>query len=144
MNGVQLSLLVPSQGQAGFIKFSVVLRFGLTVSDAVIAAVRPGVRLADLTRIAYATIPDDEEPHMQTPSWFGHHIGLSAGDPALPDEPLAAGMVFTVEPWYYNHDLEIAVFVEDVVLVTDDGAEVLTRTLPRTPEEIERWMMENR
>ena len=81
---------------------------------------------------------------MQTPSFFGHHIGMAAGDPALVNEPLSAGMVFTVEPWYYNHDLEIAVFVEDVVLVTDDGAEVLTRTLPRTPEEIERWMMENR
>jgi Xaa-Pro aminopeptidase len=46
-------------------------------------------------------------------------------------------MVFTVEPWYYNHDLQIAVFVEDVVVVTDDGVEVLTRDLARTPEELE-------
>ena len=53
------------------------------------------------------------------------------------DEPLVPGMVFTVEPWYYNHDLEIAVFVEDMVLVTEDGAEVLTSALPRTPEELE-------
>jgi Xaa-Pro aminopeptidase len=74
---------------------------------------------------------------MQTPSFFGHHIGLSTGDPALIDEPLQVGMVFTVEPWYYNHDLQIAVFVEDVVVVTDDGVEVLTRGLARTPEELE-------
>ena len=45
---------------------------------------------------------DHEEPYMQTASFFGHHIGLSVGDPALLDEPLASGMVFTVEPWYNN------------------------------------------
>ena len=46
-------------------------------------------------------------------------------------------MIFTVEPWYYNHDTELAVFVEDEVLVTENGAEVLTTLLPRTPEELE-------
>ena len=46
-------------------------------------------------------------------------------------------MVFTVEPWYYNHDLQISVFVEDVILVTEDGAEVLTARLGRSPEELE-------
>ena len=46
---------------------------------------------------------------MQTAAFFGHHIGLSAGDPALLDEPLA----------------------------TEDGAEVLTAVLPRTPEGLE-------
>jgi Xaa-Pro aminopeptidase len=53
-------------------------------------------------------------------------------------------MVFTVEPWYYNHDAEIAVFVEDDVLVTATGAEVLTASLPRTPEDLERLVGVNR
>jgi len=45
-----------------------------------------------------------------------------------------ARMTFpAVEPWYYNHDTELAVFVEAEVLVTADGAEVLTTLLPRTP-----------
>lgn len=121
--------------------FTEVQREKLMVStraaDAVIGAVRPGITFAELTNVAYAAIPDEEEPYMQTPSYFGHHIGLNAGDPALLGEPLRPGMVFTVEPWYYNHDLEIAVFVEDVVLVTEDGAEVLTRALPRSPEALE-------
>jgi len=107
------------------------------VSDQVAAAVRPGTTLAELTRVAYEAIPDDEEPYMQTPSYFGHHIGLSSGDPALPDEPLAPGMVFTIEPWYYNHELGVSVFVEDVVLVTEEGAEVLTAGLPRSTRELE-------
>ena len=106
-------------------------------ADAIIAAIKPGVTFAELTRIAYEAIPDSEEQYMQTPSFFGHHIGMNAGDPALIDVPLEAGMIFTVEPWYYNHDLEIAVFVEDVVLVTEDGVEVLTRNLARTPEALE-------
>ena len=122
--------------------FTEVQREKLMVStraaEAIIAAVRPGVTLRDLTAVAYAAIPDHEEAHMQTPSFFGHHIGLSAGDPALLDEPLAPGMIFTIEPWYYNHELGVAVFVEEVVLVTEDGVEVLTSGLPRAPEELER------
>ena len=106
-------------------------------TEAVIAAVRPGVTLRELTQVAYDAIPDEEERYMQTPSFFGHHIGLSAGDPALLDEPLAPGMVFTIEPWYYNHDLGVSVFVEEVLLVTEDGAEVLTDALPRDPNVLE-------
>jgi Xaa-Pro aminopeptidase len=113
------------------------LELSTRIADAIIAAIRPGVTFRELTRIAYEAIPDHEERHMQTPFFFGHHIGMNAGDPALPDEPLQAGMVFTVEPWYYNHELQIAVFVEDVVRVTDDGVEVLTRGLARTPEALE-------
>ncbi len=106
-------------------------------AEAVIAAVRPGATLRELTRVAYDAIPDEEEAYMQTPSFFGHHIGLSTGDPALLDEPLAPGMVFTVEQWYYNHDLGVSVFVEEVILVTEDGAEVLTDALPRDPDALE-------
>ena len=121
--------------------FTEVQREKLLVSthaaDAIIAAARPGITLRELTAIAYEAIPEHERQYMQTSAYFGHHIGLVSGDPALIDEPLAPGMVFTVEPWYYNHDLEIAVFVEDVVVVTEDGVEVLTRGLARTPEELE-------
>ncbi|MEQ9398965.1 MAG: Xaa-Pro peptidase family protein [Longimicrobiales bacterium] len=125
-------------------RFTDVQREKLAVStaaaDAIIAAARPGVTFADLTRVAYDAIPDQEERYMQTPSFFGHHIGLAAGDPALPDAPLEAGMVFTVEPWYYNHDLGVSVFVEDVILITETGAEVLTRDLPRSADELERMI----
>jgi Xaa-Pro aminopeptidase len=46
-------------------------------------------------------------------------------------------MIFTVEPWYYNLDEELAVFIEDVALVTADGHENLTASLPRTTEGLE-------
>ncbi len=81
---------------------------------------------------------------MQTGHFFGHHIGLAVGDPSLPGAELAPGMVFTVEPWYYNHDENIAVFVEDVVLVTADGARNLTAALPRTPAGLEELVVAGR
>jgi Xaa-Pro aminopeptidase len=104
------------------------------VADAIIAAIRPGVTLAEATEAGRRAIPPEARPYMQTGSFYSHHLGLSTGDPVLTDEPLQAGMVFTVEPWYYNHETRISVFVEDMILVTEDGAEVLTSTLPRDAE----------
>lgn len=112
----------------------------VAVADAIIAAVRPGVTLSELGAVARAHIPEDDRPYMQVAGHFGHHLGLSAGDPSLVDVPLAPGMVLTVEPWYYNHDRSIAVFTEDVILVTQQGAEVLTAELPRSPAELERMV----
>lgn len=108
-----------------------------SVSDAILAVIRPGVSFTDLKSVALASIPEEERAYMQAGGFYGHHIGLSSSVPALPDAPLEPGMIFTVEPWYYNHDEEIAVFIEDVVLVTADGHENLTGSLPRGAEELE-------
>jgi len=117
-----------------------ILRMEIGVSDAIIAAIRPGMTFRELQKVADAAIPTDQRPYMQTGLYFGHHIGLSTGDPNLPDIELGPGMVFTVEPWYYNHETGISVFTEDDVVVTADGVEVLTSRLPRTPEELERMV----
>ena len=113
------------------------LEMATAVSDTIIAAIRPSVSFAELKDIAVAKIPPDERRYMQAGGFYGHHIGLSTGDPALADVPLEAGMIFTVEPWYYNHDEELSVFVEDVILVTEDGHENLTAALPRDPDGLE-------
>ncbi len=113
------------------------LEMATAVSDTIIAATRPGVSFAELKNIAVAKIPFDERRYMQAGGFYGHHIGLSTGDPALADIPLEAGMIFTVEPWYYNHDEDLSVFVEDVILVTEDGYENLTAALPRDPGSLE-------
>lgn len=117
-----------------------ILTMETAVSDAIIAAIKPGVTFADLKKVADAAIPESEKKYMQVGLFFGHHLGLSTGDPNDAQAKLAPGMVFTVEPWYYNHDKNISVFTEDEVLVTSNGVEVLTNALPRTPEELERLM----
>jgi len=113
------------------------LEMEVAVADAIIAAARPGVTLAELQAVADARIPAGERTHMQTGLFFGHHIGLSTGDPSLAEAPLEPGMVFTVEPWYYDHESGISVFTEDEILVTEDGAELLTTTLARDPDGLE-------
>lgn len=108
------------------------------VSDAVIAAARPGVTFADLQRVAAAQIPAAAKPYMQAPLYFGHHLGLDSGDPSIAEAPLAPGMIFTIEPWYYNHDEGVAVFIEDEILITATGCENLTAGLPRDAAGLER------
>jgi Xaa-Pro aminopeptidase len=115
-----------------------ILSMEVGVADAIIAAMKPGVTLLELMDVARAATPDEHEQYMQAGLFFGHYIGMSTGDPALYDIPLAPGMVITVEPWYYNHDEGISVFTEDVILVTETGVDVLSSRLPRSPGELER------
>ena len=71
---------------------------------------------------------------------IGHHVGLEATDGRDYTTPLEPGMVFTVEPKLYAPDLDIAIMIEDVILVTEDGYENLSAKAPRTVQDIERVM----
>jgi len=46
-------------------------------------------------------------------------------------------MVITIEPGVYIKDEQIGIRIEDVVLVTANGAKVLSAALPKEPDEIE-------
>lgn len=50
---------------------------------------------------------------------------------------------FTIEPKLYAPELDIAIMIEDVIAVTEDGYENLSASAPRTVEEIERIMGAN-
>jgi Xaa-Pro aminopeptidase len=70
----------------------------------------------------------------------GHFVGLDTHDSGEFDIPLEPGMVITVEPGIYIPEKNIGVRIEDMVLVTEEGHEVLSREVPRTREEIEKIM----
>ena len=84
-----------------------------------------------------------------TGHWLGidvHDVGVYARGAHEKGRPLEAGMVFTVEPGVYFHPEEeaspdayrgIGVRIEDDILVTASGYEVLTPQAPKEPEEIE-------
>jgi Xaa-Pro aminopeptidase len=69
----------------------------------------------------------------------GHHLGLETHD-VTPDAPIAAGSVLTVEPGIYIPAERIGIRIEDDVLVTRAGPEILTPGIPKTVAEIERAM----
>lgn len=110
------------------------------IADEIIKFLKPGITFKDVQTLTNSIIPDDAKKYMQVGLFFGHHLGLSTGDPNISTEALKPGMVFTVEPWYYNHDENISVFTEDMILITEDGCEVLSNDLPRTPDALEGLM----
>ena len=65
------------------------------------------------------------------PHAIGHHLGIDVHDSCTYDEPLQPGAVITCEPGIYIADQAIGVRIEDDVLITDDGAEVLSDHIPR-------------
>ena len=71
---------------------------------------------------------------------LGHHIGLDVHDPGEYCKPLQPGMVVTMEPGIYIPEENLGVRIEDDVLITDSGYELLSRRLPRDPAEIEKIM----
>ena len=120
-----------------------ILTMEVSIADKIIEFIRPGITFADIKTLTDKIIPSDAKKYMQVGLFFGHHLGLSTGDPNLPEAKLAPGMIFTVEPWYYNHDEQLSVFTEDVILVTENGCEVLSSGLARTPKEIETLMIQH-
>ena len=74
---------------------------------------------------------------------LGHPIGLNVHDPSLEYcKPLTPGMVVTVEPGIYIPEENLGVRIEDDVLITETGMELLSQKLPRDPDEIEKIMAE--
>jgi len=89
----------------------------------------------------------------------GHWLGLDVHDAGLyrdvaregkPSRRLAAGMVLTVEPGIYvrpgagvpEQFWDIGIRIEDDVVVTDDGACILSGAAPKTIAEIEETMVQ--
>jgi Xaa-Pro aminopeptidase len=71
---------------------------------------------------------------------LGHHIGLDALDSRDYSLPLTSGMVFTVEPKLYILEKGMAIMIEEMILVTENGYENLSEGTPRSADEIEKMM----
>ncbi len=65
------------------------------------------------------------------PHATSHFLGLDVHDIGDYDRPLEAGMVLTVEPGIYIPEEGIGIRIEDDILITEQGAEVLSAGLPR-------------
>jgi Xaa-Pro aminopeptidase len=65
-------------------------------------------------------------------------VGLEVHDSFETGAPLEEGMVITVEPGLYLPEENIGIRIEDMVLVTKDGGQLLTSALPREAGEIEK------
>lgn len=124
-----------------------------------IKAAKPGVNMSsDLDRAIARKIINEglaelgiiESPdvrHLYYPHGLGHHIGLDVHDKGN-YEFLEPGMAITIEPGIYIPEgsdcdekwWDIAVRIEDCILITADGNELLSDLAPRKSDEIEKLM----
>jgi Xaa-Pro aminopeptidase len=73
---------------------------------------------------------------------LGHWVGMATHDVGLYGDPLRAGMVFTIEPALRVPEEKIYIRLEDVIVITDKGADILTNWLPMDIPGIEKAMRE--
>jgi Xaa-Pro aminopeptidase len=127
----------------------------LGAQRAAIAAVKPGMTIGrktpnSLYKIAFDYIDSHgKDLHGQPLGKYfvhglSHHVGLDVHDASDTKEPLKAGMVITVEPGIYIPEENIGIRIEDVVLVTEKGARVMSAALPVDPDEIERALAQRK
>ena len=109
----------------------------LEARNAIIAAMKPGATIESLKDVAepiYAKYGYGEA----FKSWgryVGHFVGISVhdvGDINGPwaSKPFVAGTVFNVEPIVDLPDRKIHVRLEDTIVITENGAENLTASVP--------------
>ncbi len=117
----------------------------------VIAAIRPGVPFSSLNEILkdyyfdalrkIGLVQTKEEVAKYYYHGVSHYLGAETHDIGrYIDRTLQPGMVLTVEPGLYIEEWEIGIRIEDDVLVTADGNEVMTAEMIKTVEEIEAFM----
>ncbi len=74
---------------------------------------------------------------------FQHPVGMAVHDVGrVRGVKLQPGMIFTIDPMIWIHEEKLYVRIEDVIVVTADGAENLSAFVPSTLEDIERTIAE--
>ena len=108
----------------------------LAVQKACIEAYRPGATEADVERHVAARMKELGLDPGDMRGGFGHGVGMATHDVPL-GEALREGMVFAIEPGLYLPAKDLGIRIEDTVLITRDGVEVLSAGVPKEIAEVE-------
>lgn len=122
----------------------------LACNKAVIKYIRPGLTLKDLQEytkdflykecVKTGLMNPNEEITQYYYHNISHHLGLDTHDCSNRELPLEKGNVITVEPGLYFAKYGIGVRIEDDVVLTDEGCDVLSYEIPKEISDIEKLL----
>ena len=124
----------------------------LKANEEAIKSVAPGVKIINVSHIADSVLADGmvriglikNKADFKKYYYHGlsHQIGLKNAYGGLV-QILEPGMIITIEPGIYVREEKTGVRIEDDVLVTSTGFEVLSKNAPKQIPEIEKLMKED-
>ncbi|MBP0969238.1 MAG: M24 family metallopeptidase, partial [Oscillospiraceae bacterium] len=117
------------------------------------AATKPGQKKNELQDISKRVMAEElikigkiSRPEEIDQYYFhgsGHFIGLNTHDVGdNGDIILEKDMMFTLEPGLYFRDENMGFRIEDTILITEDGCDILSDIIPKEIDEIEAYMAE--
>ncbi len=122
----------------------------LRANEAVAAAAKPGITTKDLNKVAcqvlgeglvaMGMIQDVSEVGKYYMHGVSHPIGIDVHDISLDGDVLQPGWVISDEPGLYIDEEGIGIRIEDDLLITEDGCEVLSKDILKDPDAIEAFM----
>jgi|WetSurSiteA1Bulk_404760.scaffolds.fasta_scaffold12745_2 Xaa-Pro aminopeptidase len=112
----------------------------LDAQKAALGKIKPGATFSDLDD-AVDEVLDRHAYGKFLTHGVSHYVGMSTHDVGK-SGPFEPGVVITIEPGVYIHDKNLGIRIEDTVLVTKDGYEILTKDAPKEIAEIEKLMTE--
>jgi Xaa-Pro aminopeptidase len=138
--------------------------FYLTCYEAILHAIRPGVDAGTIMKAASkemertlaaskfskdtyrkgaeAFVREYRDAAGKSDASLGHWVGMATHDDGPHSGPLKPGMVFTIEPALRVPEEKIYIRLEDLIVVTARGADVLSDFVPRDIAGIEKVMKE--
>ena len=127
--------------------YDIVLKANMAIKE----AAKPGVTLQELNQVAQKTlaegliamgkIKDASEIGKYYMHGCSHSIGVDVHDINLGlGVKLQPGWVISDEPGLYIDEEAIGIRIEDDLLITEDGAEYISKDIPRDADEIEAYM----
>lgn len=115
----------------------------LKAQDFAISLLKPGLHMAEyesevaqfvgekLRELGVIKSIDKQLVRQYFPHATSHFLGIDAHDLGDYDHPLEPGVVLVAEPGIYIPEEGIGVRIEDDILITEDGCEILSQKLPR-------------
>ncbi len=123
----------------------------LATQQIAIDSVRPGMDIPRLNQIARSYLRAHSDTlcgNVTCDKYFvhglSHWLGMDVHDVGNIRTPFVPGMVLTVEPGVYLPQEGLGIRIEDDILVTPEGHEMLSAAAPRRAEEVEALLRKSR